>query len=310
MLILLTDAKRNGLHCLRTRTMVITTLYWGRLCTMFQRAHELVTVTKDPQYTGANRCFPCTVVNLIIAATIATLLGVFVPSLGLVFFAFAVATIWLRGYLIPGTPELTKQYFPEWLLRWFGKAPPKPTAADVDPGEYLQQHAFIVEDEAIDDLVINPIIKEDWWVRVADLSAEQSDKAALSQFSDLPASELTLGWEDDAYVARIDEERIGSWESRSAFVADMAAHRVFASQTTDWDRLFVAQRAEIVGAFRLFIEQCPTCEGTVTMDQDVVESCCFRYDVIAGTCQGCGDRLFELRVDLEQEQEQEQPIDV
>ena len=279
---------------------------------MFQRVYNRIPIRKNPQYTGENRCIPCTAVNLIIAATAATLLGIFIPMIGIAFFVAAVAVIWLRGYLIPGTPALTKQYFPEWILRWFGKAPPQSAPVDVDPAVYLQENQFVIEDESIDDLVLNPTIRDDWWTRVSDLRAEQSDKAALSQFTDLPASKITLGWETDAYVARIDDERIGSWESRSAFVADMAAHRVFASQTKGWDRLYVAQRAEIVGAFRLFIEQCPTCDGTVTIDQDVVESCCFRYDVVAGTCEECGDRLFELRVDLEREhnQEQEQELSV
>ncbi|QIB75646.1 hypothetical protein G3I44_15940 [Halogeometricum borinquense] len=82
---------------------------------------DIVDTLRQPEYTGENRCEPCTVLNLVIAA----LLGSFVARKsklgGWVAVTVSVGLIYLRGYLIPGTPTLTKQYLPPTLLRWFGK---------------------------------------------------------------------------------------------------------------------------------------------------------------------------------------------
>ena len=72
---------------------------------------------RQPEYTGENRCTPCTVTNLAITAVVAAGLAyaVSVPlSAGVA--VLGVASVWLRGYLVPKTPELTRRYFPDWLL--------------------------------------------------------------------------------------------------------------------------------------------------------------------------------------------------
>ena len=55
----------------------------------------------------------------------------------------------------------------------------------------------------------------------------------------------------------------------------------------------VAYRSELLASLRLFVERCPTCDGTVEFGTDVVESCCRSYDVVAATCGACDARLFE-----------------
>jgi hypothetical protein len=95
---------------------------------------------RRPEYTGENRCTPCTVVNTALAALLAAGAGGLaaaatpagtgpvpapVPGLaagGLVL-AAGLASIHLRGYLVPGTPRLTKRYFPDRVLAWFDRAP-------------------------------------------------------------------------------------------------------------------------------------------------------------------------------------------
>lgn len=78
---------------------------------------------RQPEYTGENRCIPCTTVNVVIAAVLATGIAVFNPLLAIAAFVASLAAIYLRGYLVPGTPALTKQYFPDWLLAKFDKGP-------------------------------------------------------------------------------------------------------------------------------------------------------------------------------------------
>jgi hypothetical protein len=79
---------------------------------------------RQPRYTGENRCVPCTVVNVLLAVVLGTGLSVLLgPVVGFLALALGLAAIYLRGYLVPGTPELTKRYFPDWLLARFDKGP-------------------------------------------------------------------------------------------------------------------------------------------------------------------------------------------
>ncbi|MFB6295861.1 MAG: hypothetical protein ABEH66_03350 [Halobacteriales archaeon] len=79
---------------------------------------------RRPEYTGDNRCIPCTLVNLLIAASLGIALGaVWLPAAGAVAFALSALAIYLRGYLVPGTPTLTRRYMPVRVLELFGKRP-------------------------------------------------------------------------------------------------------------------------------------------------------------------------------------------
>ncbi|WP_327053756.1 hypothetical protein [Halomicrococcus gelatinilyticus] len=54
-------------------------------------------------------------IALVLGAAVAT---VAVP-VGVGVFVLSLVAIYLRGYLVPGTPQLTKRYFPDWFLRYF-----------------------------------------------------------------------------------------------------------------------------------------------------------------------------------------------
>ncbi len=84
---------------------------------------ELVEALRNPEYTGENRCPPCTVVNLALAFALGWLVSKKSKPAGAIAAAGSVGLIYLRGYLVPGTPELTGRYLPPEVLRWFGKEP-------------------------------------------------------------------------------------------------------------------------------------------------------------------------------------------
>ncbi|ARS91742.1 hypothetical protein [Natrarchaeobaculum aegyptiacum] len=84
---------------------------------------------KQPEYTGENRCLPCTVVNLTIAAALGWLVARKHRIAGVLVFVVSAAIISLRGYLVPGTPTLTRRYLPAGVLRLFGKEPDLETAS-------------------------------------------------------------------------------------------------------------------------------------------------------------------------------------
>jgi hypothetical protein len=99
---------------------------------MSTRIADVLTEARQPEYTGENRCVPCTATNVAIAAVLAIGLAfILVTPIGVVAFLASLVVIYLRGYLVPGTPELTKRYFPPWLLALFGKEPVARNVFDV-----------------------------------------------------------------------------------------------------------------------------------------------------------------------------------
>lgn len=73
------------------------------------------------EHTGEQRCWPCTLVNILIVVGLAAALGHVSRPLAIALMAAGLVLIYLRGYLIPGTPELTRRYLPGRVLRLFGK---------------------------------------------------------------------------------------------------------------------------------------------------------------------------------------------
>lgn len=84
---------------------------------------SLVDAVRKEEYTGEDRCFPCTVVNIGIALVVAAVASIRSRKAGVVVFAVSIAAIYLRGYLVPGTPTLTERYLPERVLRHFDHHP-------------------------------------------------------------------------------------------------------------------------------------------------------------------------------------------
>ncbi|TKX73588.1 hypothetical protein EXE46_13545 [Halorubrum sp. GN11_10-6_MGM] len=93
---------------------------------MGSRGTSLRDRIREPEYTGENRCVPCTVLNGVLAVALTAAAAVFGPVAAAVVLTASLGSIYYRGYLVPGTPELTKRYLPDRVLRVFGKAPEGP----------------------------------------------------------------------------------------------------------------------------------------------------------------------------------------
>ncbi len=81
---------------------------------------------RRPEYTGENRCLPCTALNVAIAFLATALAAPLGPVAVVVVFLASMGSIYFRGYLIPGTPTLTKRYLPDPILELFDKGPSGP----------------------------------------------------------------------------------------------------------------------------------------------------------------------------------------
>ena len=265
---------------------------------------------KQPEYTGENRCLPCTVVNTILGAVLSVAVGIgvalaTVPTAGVaaavVAFLPSLAAIYLRGYLVPGTPELTKQYFPPWLLGLFGKEPgvesDKVIDSEIDPERELLEVGALEPCEENDDLCLTPSFRDAWYEEV-DLVRDEEDanRDRLLDLLGLDEAEVRFTEHGRAFQAFVDGTVVGRWESEAAFLADLGAARTLAREHSDWDRLGVEARGQLLNGLRLFIDTCPSCGGTPTFETDTVESCCTTQEVAAVACDDCDARLFESTI--------------
>ena len=265
---------------------------------------------KQPEYTGENRCLPCTVVNTIIAivlsvAVVAGVARVANPAAGLavgvVLLGCCLGAIYFRGYLVPGTPELTKQYFPPWLLGLFGKEPEVRTnvAADteIDPEAELLGVGALEPCEESDDLCLTASFRESWFEEIDRVNAESdASRDRLLALLGLEEANVRFTEHGRAFQAFVDGTVVGRWESEAAFLADLGAAQTLSREYDGWDELAVESRGQLLNGLRLFIDRCPECGGVPSFETETVESCCSTQDVAAVTCEDCDSRLFESAI--------------
>ncbi|TYL40384.1 hypothetical protein CV102_02070 [Natronococcus pandeyae] len=276
---------------------------------------DLLSVLRNPEYTGENRCVPCTILNVLIAAAASALVGIVSRRGGVLTFAGSLAAIALRGYLVPGTPTLTKRYLPERILAAFDKHPleerqreepgqsteGEPEIIDeferqqesaVDPERFLLEVGAVEPCKTQDDLCFTDELADTIDDRVAGLPEEPLDRALVADLYGIEPESVTV--EDRSYPAVKIGRRIHKWPSEAAFAADIATHQALSELTERWTDVPQAQRIELLEVLRSFHDSCPTCGGPITMSEDTIESCCRSYEVLALNCEGCSAPLLEI----------------
>jgi hypothetical protein len=279
----------------------------------------------QPEYTGENRCEPCTVFNVILAGLFSSTIARKSRVGGYVAFLLSLGLIYLRGYLVPGTPDLTKRYLPPKVLRWFGKEPrletrsglgrqsesgrnadesssetstadPLEETEDIDLHDYLLAEGILEPCEDRDDLCLVSEFRTDWDDKIAELADKDLEAAEAGSVLGVErdAEEFEIEQYGDAWTLVADSRTLGQWPSQGALLADVGAASVLDTWSTQWGTLAPAQRGQILNGLRLFLEECPGGTGSVSMGKETVESCCSSHEVITISCDETGDRLFEV----------------
>ena len=277
--------------------------------------HRVVSMTfriidglRQPEYTGQNRCVPCTALNTVIAGVASVLLAVVSVPVGVAAFAVFAGIIYLRGYLIPGTPTITSRYFPERVLMMFDKAEGVADGGTVrgaemdgegvevgDIDEVLIESDVIEICDGVDDLCLTDGFRESWSRRIESMKDESGDKEKrlLAESRQVDANALSLE-ENGRLAVKLDGDRIASWKSRAAFLADLAAEKELELWCEDWEILNERDRSRMIASLRVFLEDCPACGGPVSPIEENVDTCC-RKNLVNVTleCEDCGGIVFE-----------------
>lgn len=279
---------------------------------------DVIDRLRQPEYTGDNRCIPCTAVNVAIAVALTAVVAVVsLPSAPIVL-ALSLAAIYFRGYLVPGTPTLTRRYFPDWLLAKFDKvpAPGDPVvgasgdeAADadaasaetepvepIDPESYFLEHAIVtpcITENGEEDLCLDEELKIAWRAEIE--SVRDGDRRSLvADFLETDPTAVSVDGSTDRAIARVDGRLAAQWESEAALIADLAGSRVLADFLPDWESHPIERRSRLASGLRAFVERCPSCDGPISIDAETVESCCRSHEVYAITCDDCETRVLEV----------------
>jgi|AntDeeMetageno50_2_1112565.scaffolds.fasta_scaffold00069_15 hypothetical protein len=244
-----------------------------------ERARRLLGRLRQPSYTGSNRCRRCTVVNAALAVVLATAVARRLSrAVGALVLSVAALLIYLRGYLLPGTPTLTRRYLPAGVLALFGKDRPLTLAA-------LRSPAWSV---AVADRDLPPAVAEQWRDRLAATDPDDLDAAAVVR---------TLG-EDDVQAVPggpafvLPDLGLVRWESPAALAADVAAAAVLAARFPAWDDLDPAVRRRVLARLRRLVPVCPRCGAGPEVETGRTSSCCRETRmVVASRCPDCGATL-------------------
>lgn len=253
---------------------------------------------RNPEHTGENRCIPCTFVNTLLALGIGILSSLLWLPLGIAVLILSVGVIAIRGYLVPWTPTLTQRYFPKIVLRRFGKDPTESSShrrgLDFDELEVLlERNDIIKECFDIDDVCLTDSFADDWWNRIEDLRSEVNATNELAAVLEVSPTDLDLEEGDNRFMVRHQGDDIGSWRSHAAFLADLAVTPLLEERLPNWNRFNERERSQLISMMRVFLESCPTCDGSVSAEESVKSSCC-RGEIIEAAiiCEECGDEVF------------------
>ncbi|WP_306052343.1 hypothetical protein [Natronococcus wangiae] len=243
---------------------------------------------KRPEYTGENRCWLCTVVNVLLLGIASIAVAVVSPPVAVAVAALGAAGIWLRGYLVPYTPEFAPRLVAVLPRDPFHDEPRAEAGSLADgladdaaidrsvDGEAvlatLVETGIVEVDEEADQLFLSRPFERRWHEEMADLAA-----ASDRDLADATAAVVTEAADRSIVTSRgrthvVLEGESGAatdetWLQRPVAVAEVAAVRAL----TDAG---VPQEVRRLAAEPLctFLETCPECEEELV--EGAEHGCC------------------------------------
>lgn len=245
---------------------------------------------RNPAHTGANRCWPCTGVNLGLVALVAGALAALGQSAVAGLAALAgVLAVGLRGYLVPRTPELARR-LPEPVRARFGKTDP---VASLPATEALVASGTVDRDLALDATAARRV-SERAEALVAD--PETLEAAALDAVPDAAEASVrrSLGGGENWFVHDADEATVRRWEARPIAALDVAGAEYLADALPDWRGRSDRERRTMLTLLRYGIPACPSCGAAFAESDGPDVTCCGGRSLVGERrCADCGYALVD-----------------
>ena len=256
-----------------------------------------------PEYTGRDRCWPCTAVNAVILAGLVLAATLLAPLLGVLVLMAGVVGIVFRGYVIPFTPRFAPRLVATipgadglFDAHASDRTPGGLGDADADGEVVLTSliEAGILTGD--DELHIAPDVADDWRDAMQELADDSLEALAAAVEAESPSPVRTKTYENDgrAWIIVTDEDESlesETWLSRPVAIADIAAVRTLTARGID-----AQTAADAASPLRLFLDDCPDCDGELVATNG--DGCCGGFGPGGPTrvlaCLDCGQRLATI----------------
>jgi hypothetical protein len=243
---------------------------------------------RAPQYTGPNRCWPCTVLNvgivLLGGAVLTTVAGVMAALPAVV---VGLTAVWLRGYLVPGTPRLGRR-LPQPVRSWFGTHDPVAERPAAD--------ALVAAGVLDTDLVLTPEANATIQARASSYvdDREALETAALTEFDATTVSvNRRLGGGERWFVLDDSERTVCQWGARPVAALDVAGAAYLDDRLPDWDGRGERERSTMLALLRYGTPNCPDCGAAFESTERDVTCCGGRSLAGARRCAECDYALVD-----------------
>ena len=216
-----------------------------------------LAAVRRPEYTGANRCWPCTIANGGLVVLGAFFAGQLWPPAAVAVLVAGAASILLRGYAIPYTPRLAPRVVGLLPFEVHPDRRSESLPPDEDDGEAVLL-ALLDADALVEDgdLDLDPAFEDAWNDEMAALR-ERDDEALAAAVADAVPGDVDARPELDG--VRVESGGGSAWLERPAAIADAAAVRTLAAFDVP-----ERYRTAAAAALRLFLRTCPVCGGPVS----------------------------------------------
>jgi hypothetical protein len=216
---------------------------------------------RRPEYTGRNRCWPCTVLNTVVLLGCCLVLAVLSFPLSLGLLLAGAGAIWLRGYLVPRTPALTAR-----IRGALERGPDRPLTGSIAPDDTDDDlgertlttllEAGVIRPEG-ERLHLDERFADDWRGEMERLRTLPNGRLIEATAAATRETEVELLDADRPLVVLTGPDGGEAWVSRPVTIAEVAAEGTLATHVPTMshrDRIAVAR------ALRSFLDRCPICE--------------------------------------------------
>lgn len=245
---------------------------------------DAVDRLRDERFTGPRRCWKCTVGNVLLLAALSILLGFVWMPVAAVLAIVGAAHIWLRGYLVPATPQITRRLFGTGFEKESTASRPDAhtdTSLDSLTGSTYTEEELVdllvgagVLVEADSDVQLAPSFEDVLWEHISDSRARSPDELAarVDDHFDSVVDAWPEQLREQTWVVAstgADHLRDEHWIRTPIVVADLAIIETLSALEPS---LTTAEAAAVAPAVRLLFDRCPVCEETLRVS--TVGSCC------------------------------------